>query len=142
MRVTGSQANINYYQRAVRITDFSPTRSSLLELGLERARLECLFQTRADACGDPVSVQNVSSPTGLSGYEITVSSLTRSGPGTNDFRAKPYRPILALDARPYSNEIVLLLVWLEPTSAAAEPANPSALLRDFIANMGLEKALN
>jgi WD40 repeat protein len=142
LRVSGSQANLNYYLRAVKLPGFSPMRSSLLELGLERARLECVFQTRTDACGDPINVETVSMPTGLTGYEITMSSLTKRSAATNALDAKPHRPILALDVRAYSSEAVLLLAWVEPAKAGEEVTNASTLLREFASNIAFETASN
>jgi hypothetical protein len=122
------------------VPNFNLSRSSLLELAIERARLECQFQTRADACGDPVGVASVNTTSGLTGYEITVSSIAKRGPGATDLSTSPHRPIAALDARPYSLEVVLLLAWVEPMQPDAQIENASTRLREFLNALALESS--
>ena len=141
-KLSGPQADANYYVRAVRVPNFNLSRSSLLELAIERARLECQFQTRADACGDPITVASLNTPSGLNGYEVTVSSISKRGPGATDIAATPHLPIAALDARFYSAEIVLLLAWIEPAQAGEQIENASAKLREFVNALALEPNTN
>jgi WD domain, G-beta repeat len=149
LRLSRSGNDFTVVLRPILVKDFDPTRVSLLELALERSRFECVFQTRAERCGDPVQIQALKSPFGLEGYQINLTSYDRERP-SDRLTASPFTPMLAVDARRFigsesadqgrgASEIVLMLIWLEARTPGADVKDAQAKLTGFLEDFMLEK---
>jgi hypothetical protein len=131
--------------RPIKVQDFDPSRSSVLELALERARFECVFQTRAERCGDPVQIRAVQTRFGLEGYQIELTAFDRERP-TDRLTATPFTPVIALEARAFGAQgieqpqVMLLLIWLEARTPGVVVVDAESKLEAFLEGFALEPA--
>jgi WD40 repeat protein len=130
--------------RPIKVENFDPSRSSVLELALERARFECVFQTRAERCGDPVQIQAIQTRFGLEGYQIELTAFDRERP-TDRLTATPFTPVIALELRAIvanndKQPQVMLLIWLEARTPGAIVVDAESKLQAFLEGFALETA--
>jgi WD40 repeat protein len=149
LRLNRSEDDFTVVLRAIRVKGFDPTRLSLLELALERSRFECVFQTRAERCGDPVQIQALKSRFGLEGYQINLTAYDRER-AVDRLTATPFTPVFVVDARrfagqetaksePSASETVLVLIWLESRLPGAVVEQAEEKLTAFLEDFALEK---
>ena len=137
IRLERDEDDFTVMLRSIPLVNFDPSRSSLLELALERVRFECLFQTRAERCTDPAKIQAVQTPFGLEGYQIELTAYDRERAGDR-LTATPFTPVIALNDLG-SDQPVLLLVWLESRTPGVVVPDAQAKLEAFLEEFVLEK---
>jgi WD40 repeat protein len=138
IRLERQEEDFTVMLRSIPLANFDPSRTSLLELALERVRFECLFQTRAERCGDPAQIQAIQTPFGLEGYQIELTAYDRERAGDR-LTATPFTPVIALNnLGSDQTQPVLLLIWLEARTPGVVVLDAQTKLEAFLEEFALE----